>query len=301
MTCKVLTEDRWKKLLQDKLTAEESLEIYDHLDTDCPDCEAFIARMSIDEEAGLSKIHDELSRQDIVTMKVHSGVAVLDLPGPALPVIDVKNWNTPIVGLSNHLTSWFGGIAALLLISVGILPQLYLNQPELSGLAPAELTKTKGITIPENAFKLDFSTGHRQTDGRLVVERGLTGKDYKSNDILFFQYETSVSGYLYLIGITHDASAELLYPLKDDSVKRIQPGESSLSTNGEVIAYPLAGLRGRYAVVGIFSPDPLDMDKQAIYIVQHSVNSLTGEVNKKSIKSIGRNIAIDMIHFDIGT
>ena len=285
--------------MQDKLTEKESLEIYDHLDMDCPDCEAFLARMSIEEEAKVSKMVDDLSDQNTLSMTAHSNIAVLNLPGP-MPSV-VKSWGSPAMGISHHLTSWFGGIAALLLISVGILPQLYLNHPGLADVGPGDFMKSKGLVSPERAFELEFLTGHRQQDGHLAIERGLKGKDYNENTLMLFRYKTSVSGYVYLIGVPQDANAEVLYPLKDASVQQLPQGEYNISDNDEVIAYPLTGLNGRYIVVGLFSPRPLDMNKDAITRIQGSVDSMTGAVNKKSVKTIGRDVVVDTVFFDIGT
>lgn len=301
MTCNILTEDRWKRFMQDKLSKEESLEIYDHLDTDCPDCEAFIATMSIDEEAKISEMCDDLSDQNLLSMTANSNVAVLNLPGFMPSMVKGNESSNRGIGLSQHLTSWVGGIAALLLISVGILPQLYLDSSSLSSVGADDIMKSKGLVTQENAFKLEFLTGQRKQDGRLVIESGLSGRDYNESTLMLFRYKTFTSGYLYLIGIAQDTGAEILYPLEDASVKQSTEGEFNVSDNDEIIAYPLTGLHGRYTVVGIFAPNPLEMDKRKISEIQRSVDPMTGAINKNSLESIGNNVEFDSLYFDIGT
>ncbi len=299
MKCNVLTEERWKKLLGDQLTAEESLAIQAHLDTECPDCEEFLDNMNLATEESLSEMRADLLSQEQAT---HSGIVRRDIALP-IPVAGIRQGVMPIAGTRHHLSYWFGSIAALLVITVGVLPQLQLFQPGSRDVAaPAGFEKAKGADVSNDTFKLDFSTGYRQQDGRLVVERGQAGEKYREDTLLFLQYEASASGYLYLIGVQAGVTAKMLYPIEGITANRLPPGEYNISSKDEVVAYPLAGLHGRYTVVGIFSPRPLEMDNQAIRnTVQQSLNPSTGAIDKKALKSIGGDVAVDTVQFEIGT
>jgi len=297
MKCKVLNEERWKRLLHDELTAEESLAIREHLDTECPDCEEFLANIQMDAEVNLSRMRDDLLDQGAAG---DPGSVKRDI-GPTLTVTEGSHWSKPTAP-RHYLTPWMGGIAALLIITIGILPQLDLFQPGSRDVTPAGFEKAKGIGVSDKVFKLDFSTGHRRQDGHLVIERGQPGGKYRDDNLLFFQYEASTTGYLYLIGVEAGEGAKTLYPVEGAVAHQVMPGEYSVSSHDEVIAYPMSGLHGRYTVVGIFSPKPLEMDDRAIRnTVQKSLNPKTGTVDKNTLKSINGEVAVDVVQFEIGT
>ena len=303
MKCKILTEERWQRLLEDKLTREESDEIYRHLDTDCPDCEQFIAQMTSGTEKKLRNIRDDLLNPDCMK-SVESDVAVMDIAHQTSwpkGVPCLKRDLAPVSAFTRTTIAWMGGIAALFIVTVGIMPQLYFGQGILKGSAPIPFQKEKGVTAPLSTMALDFSTGHRLIDGQLVVERGVEGGVYPPDELLFLQYEISSRGYVYIIGYQDSKQAELLYPLNTRSLEPTPAGEHKANdSNNRVVGYTLNDVQGLYMVVGIYSPRPLDVQSEVIPAVRNSANLFTGTIDQKGLRSIGEGIAFDSIHFDVG-
>lgn len=238
-------------------------------------------------------------------MSVESDATVLDIAHQTRwpeSVSVLKRDLAPVSAFTRTTITWMGGIAALFMVTVAIMPQLYFGQGILQGSVPIPFQKEKGVTAPLSTIALDFSTGHRLIDGQLVVDRGIEGGVYPPDELLFLQFEISSRGYVYIIGYQDSKQAELLYPLNTRSSEPMPAGEYKANdSNHRVVGYPLNDVQGPYMVVGIYSPRPLDVQSEVIPAVRNSANLFTGTIDQKGLKSIGEGIAIDSVYFDVGT
>lgn len=296
MKCNILTEERWHRLLADELAPEESQEIIEHLDTDCPDCREFLMSMDQKTELNLSEIHDELVDDLQKNMTVDANgtlTAVKPHEYSTNPGLQVKQWLGSIWNFPQALASSMSGAVALLLLSLVVLPQLYVNGDSYQ--------KLEGISPVTDPIDISFTTGHHQEEGPIVVQRGLSGKSYDNNELIFLHYKIKTQGYVYLIGYQEGLHAELLFPFENRKIKRQHPGNYNVVDNGEIIGFPIDNLRGRYIVVGIHSPRPLDIQRQVIPFIEKSANFSDGSINTKKTASLGNNIALDTVYFDISS
>jgi len=298
MKCHVLDEDRWQRFLDDTLTPADANEISRHLETDCSDCDQFIANLSDAAELGLLRI-----RQDLVD-EVHSNeIAAHEITGKQHPMTDVpptSKWIEGIFGDGLGMPAFAGAMIALFLITGGIVPQLYLGSADVLDIEQMLFQKEKGIAAAASTIDMKFTAGRRGADGKLEFLQGVNGETYQQNDLLFLKYGIATSGHVYVLALHNDEQIDVLYPDASASGQLQSTGEHTVPDDQEIMGYPLAGLAGRYMVIGIYSAQPLDIDKQVIPFVRQSAKISEGRIDHADSSLLGKNIAIDTIYFDIG-
>jgi hypothetical protein len=283
MKCGILTEERWQRLLDDRLTQEESAELRMHLSSDCQACESFFAEMDEATEERLRLIFQNVSPSDRIPVTAEARKAFREV------MQQVREARTLPVWRRFPAPRWAGAMAASVLVVIGSL--LYWNALQ----QPAQTEKGPATLIP--AIELEFAIGHRQADGRLSVDRGELGKSYNPSDLLFLRFQNPAGGYIYLLGRQGDAT-ELLFPKKPDRVRPLPAGEHLIPSGDQPAGIPLQGLEGRYMVVVVYSPKPLDHE-QIISLINQSVDPSTGSVNREALSRIGEGIAMDTVYFDV--
>jgi len=293
MTCKILNQERWQRFLEDKLAPEESAEIMAHLDTECEDCQRFFSEMSPAVERQMVDIHRKLhgpyesAAEDVPIPQGQGtiGAAILeDRPARGWA------WLHPLFHFPSQTAGWLGGAFAMLLVGIGV-QQLYYQEPVVQ--------HEKGIAPVASTIGLDFAVGNRRQDGQLAVRRGTVGGEYPPNTMLFVRYDISSGGYVYLVGY-RNGKTELLYPQGHTSGEFLTSGEHAVTYDGQVVGFPLEKMPGRYVVVGIYSPKPLNVSEQVIPLVARAVNDTAGTVDDRVIRPLGEAVAADAFYLNVG-
>lgn len=293
MTCKILSQERWQRFLEDKLAPEESAEIMAHLDTECEDCQRFFADMSPSMERRMIDLHKELhnpSEYTAVDMPVP--VKESDMVGATIAVDRPARgweWLHSLFQFPSHATGWLGAFA-MLVVGIGI-QQLYLSEPVIQ--------HEKGIAPVASTIGLDFAVGSRRQDGQLTVRRGTVGGEYPPNTMLFVRYDISSGGYVYLVGY-RKGKTELLYPQGKASGEFLPSGEHAVTYDGQVVGFPLERMQGRYVVVGIYSPKPLNASEQVIPMVARAVDDAAGTIDNRLIRPLGEAVTADAFYLNVG-
>jgi len=294
MTCTILNQERWQRFLEDKLTPEESAEIMAHLDTECADCQQFFAEMSPSMERRMIDLHRDMHNPPENTVAgISSSIKEADVLGAAIPV-DLptrgRGWLHSLFQFPSHAAGWLGGAFAMLVVGIGI-QQMYYSEPVIQ--------HEKGIAPVASTIGLDFAVGNRQQDGQLTVRRGTVGGEYPPNTMLFVRYDISSGGYVYLVGY-RQGKAELLYPQGKTSGEFLSSGEHSVTYDGQVVGFPLEQMQGRYMVVGIYSPKPLNASEQVIPLVARAVDDAAGTIDNRLIRPLGEAVTADAFYLNVG-
>ena len=282
MKCPILTEERWQQLLDDSLTGEEASELSAHLSSSCPSCERFFLQM------------DEGERE-----RLQTALQWLSSPKP-FPADSNKFFRTileevrRVQGLSARRRRprslwrdwprapvWAGAMAVFILVVIASLIEWKPSGPPL-------LNK-KGPVVSSPTLQLEFSIGHREPGGRLIVSRGVVGAAYHPLDQLFLRFEVSAEGYVYHIGYPTDGRAELLV----GEGRKVEPSEPYME------AVSLENIRGRYAVVSVYSPEPLDPYQALVPVVQRSVDPRSGSVDREAFTKLGEGVTMEAVYFDV--
>lgn len=294
MTCKILSQERWQRFLEDKLAPEESAEIMAHLDSECEDCQQFFAEMSPSMERRMVDLHRELhNRSEKPPVDAPFPIKDLDMVGATITAelpARGRGWLHSLFQFPSHATGWLGGAFAMLVVGIGI-HQLYQTEPVIQ--------HEKGIAPVVSTIGLDFAVGNRRQDGQLTVRRGTVGGEYPPNTMLFVRYDISSGGYVYLVGYRH-GKTELLYPQGRTSGEFLPSGEHSVTYDGQVVGFPLEQMQGRYVIVGIYSPKPLNVSKQVIPLVARAVDDTAGTIDNRAIRPLGEAVAADAFYLNVG-
>ena len=301
MKCKVLTDDRWRRFLEDKLSEEESREIDAHLGTDCSECEEFFSALDGATERELRHTYNRLVNLDNAKIKksvdvrklVHSFYA----EGPAGDPERTASWSTragAIWGFGQDTLALTGGVLAILVIAVGGLP--FLSDVDLP------VQREKGLVSAESVgsnIGLDFMIGERLPDGKLEISRGMNGASYRSGELLMLRYNVERSGYVYLVQSRGD-KIDVLYPLHNTISGPVSAGEHQINDgDGRLLAFPLDQSGGRNIIISVFSPIPLVAPNDVISIVVKAIDP-SGKVNKQKIQSLGKGVSADVVYFNVG-
>lgn len=296
MKCNILTEERWQRMLVGQLTPEEAKEINDHLETDCPDCEEFVTHMTVETESDLRKKRRDLLALHNKTITISASPIVSGqqtFPAQLKKDSGWGQWFRSIWNPPKPMAAGIGGVTVMFLAGIIVLGQYHI--------AGTPFQNEKGLQALTPTINLEFTTGQRQADGALVVDQGVAGGQYRHDDMLFLKYKIEDSGYVYLVAYEEGRKAELLYPFKDSRVVREKAGEHYVTQQSEIVGLPLDHINGRYHVVGIYSPTPLDVPNQLLPVVQQSINSSAERINTSNIKSLGDKVTSDTIYFDINS
>ena len=188
---------------------------------------------------------------------------------------------------------WISGIAALLLITVSILPQL-MSTNELNN--PSQSQILKGDVKVLMPIRLQFVTGRLGENNSYTFTRGVTGRQYSESDALFLHYNLPDDGYVYLFSYQSGKGVEFL-----SSVQPVlQPaGPYNLPPDLHDKGISLKGVHGAYAVIGLYSPAPLKNPDQMPAVIRRAVDPGTGVVNRGILHSLGQAVTIEVIHFDV--
>lgn len=294
MQCNILTAARWKRFLGGSLNREESLEIIEHLSSDCPDCEEFFAAMDDSTELYIRKLlHDG---QEGVSVVSHENIE------PAFRGIKDENegavvkyrWFASPFSNQSYGLSMAGALLLAIFIGGGLVLQ---NQVELN----EPLQTEKGVAVNASSIQLEFAIGYYDKNGKLIVGRGRLGGQYSSGQMVFLQYEIPVDGYVYIVGYSDQNEIELLYPEQSGQALIKEAGVHSVPGQGNVKGWPLTGIKGDYAIIGVYSLQPLDYGSQLKELIRQSVDPATGSIDDQARRRIGQDVAIDAVYFDVTT
>jgi len=310
MSCSILTPERWELLLENGLTKEETAELITHLESACPDCDRFLSQIKGSTEHDLRQMFNDIpvdeidflkedsSRKpiqktnpsDLVNTSAGSKQADDSLPSPV--ATPKRRLLTALLGGTTFSPVLASGIAVFALLTVGVLVQLQVED--------VPMRTEKGISEPEiSSLNLQFATGHK-LDEDFIVKRGVNGGQYTHNDTLYLHYELPVKGYVYLIGYQGQGNVDILYPSNTDRAIIQDVGQYSLPAgNAANKGIPLDNIHGRYIVIGVYSPDSLNPDKQIFPLLEESVDIVSGSVDKQKIEILGKDIVVDVIYFDV--
>lgn len=295
MQCNILTVDRWKRFLEGNLSHDESIEIHEHLSTDCPYCEAFFSAM------------DKGAEQQLLQLLHDGGKAVNVVPNDSTGMVareSKENKENNEGGVINR--RWFGvsipghfygpAMTAALLIAIfiggGLILQnnLQLDEP---------LQTEKGVAAHAPSIRLEFAAGGFGDNQQLKVDRGELGGRYSPEDMVFLQYEIPAAGYVYIAGYHSRDKIELLSPGQFDQVQGKKAGTHGVPEKGNIKGWPLRDIRGRYNIVGVYSSEPLDHSDRLKDLVLQAVDPATGSVDDHAVQGFGEDMAIDVVYFDV--
>jgi len=314
MTCKILTEDRWARFLEGTLNKDEKAIIRAHMDTDCPDCEYLLRSINPNQAKYLRFLfNDKVARREersvspetVIPLDDDRMVAAGDYEGkleiaetPAIQRNNISSIDDAKPSRKYLAPVWAGGIAALFLITVGILPQFFVSngQPSSSLNDAGQLQFDKGDMKPLIPVRLQFVTGHLDENNHYSFSRGVVGRQYSESDSLFLHYDMPADGYVYLLGYQAGKGVELISPAQ---VVFQSAGSYNLPSSKQEQGISLKGIRGAYAVIGLYSPVLLDNLDEVLAVVRRAVDPATGAVDEAALNSIDQAVAIDVIHFDV--
>jgi hypothetical protein len=306
MSCTILTPERWELFLKNGLSKEETAELIVHLESACPDCDQFFSQIRKSTEHDLRHMFNNIPENELDFIKKDtsrqvtgesnpSGVSAghVKTAKPSSPDISPKRGLlTVLLGGGPFSPGLAGGLAIFVLIAVGLLVQLQVED--------VPMQTEKGISnVTASSLNLQFATGHK-SNNEFIVERGVNGGQYTRDDTLYLHYKLPVKGYVYLIGYQAKGNVDVLYPHDPDRMNIQDIGEYSIPAgNATDEGISLNNINGRYLVIGIYSPDSLEMDKQLLPVVEQSVDSTTGSINQQKMESLGKDIVVDVVYFDV--
>ncbi|MFQ5470556.1 MAG: hypothetical protein ACE5EH_09655 [Gammaproteobacteria bacterium] len=302
MTCKVLTAERWKGLLEGSLSSGEASELIAHLQTDCDDCDEFFLHMDDGGEVDMREVFNKLKAlEKASTVYNMTSVDVVPdvLDQDSLPTQSslIKHGFLSTLTHANPMRPAFAaGFAVMLVLAIFMAPgvETYLE--------PQQTMKGYGET-DHYSVNLDFATAHRVNGSGLIVDRGIIGNQYSPRDLLFLHYSLPVDGYVQLIGYQLNEEPEILNAAPGSHQKLQTAGKHTLPSGQRSDGFSLADLSGRYYIVSLFSPQPLIDEEAMNAAVKQSINRRTGVVSKPELRSIlevdGQSVSVEMIYFDV--
>lgn len=316
MTCKILTEERWARFLEGTLNTQEKAIIKAHMDTDCPDCEYLLRSINPNQAKYLRFLfNDKVAGREALSGSPDAVIPLDDdyaaVTGDSENVIKIAEppamQNNTTSGIDDARPSrkyraplWMGGIAALLLITVGFLPQFIASneQPSPSLNDSGQLQFNKGDVKPLMPIRLQFVTGHLDDKNHYMFSRGVIGRQYSESDSLFLHYDLPDDGYVYLLGYQANKGVELISPAQ---AAFRSAGSYNLPSNKQEQGISLKGIHGAYAVIGLYSPVPLENLDEILAVIKRAVDPDSGVVDEAALNVINQAVAIDVIHFDVAT
>ena len=305
MACSILTEDRWSKLLEDRLSKDEKAIILDHLEIDCPDCEYIFERMGDDEELRFREIFNRKAAKQAAqsppeTIADDSSRTSNDKSEARRPA--KQGFLSALFGGGLTVPVWAGGLAATLLIAVGISTQ-FRGMNELQPIPSGEsrhLQFDKGLANKSASINLQFAIGHSlEKKGNFTVSRGILGERVNAADRLFLHYDLSADGYVYIFGYAAGKGVTLLSPVDASQSQLIAAGSYDVFDGGKMNGLSLAEIQGRYTVVGVHSSKPIDRLDRVISAIRQAVDSRAGSMDAAITNSIKQDVAVDIVYFDV--
>jgi len=293
MNCPVLTAERWRRLLDNRLTHEESDLLRGHLASDCPACEQFFDSMD--------ELAEERLRLVLQTTEPAPLSAAAAESREAFHAVMRRVREARRAPLSPRWFQWWrGGSAAAAMAGGAAVVVLAVSVALFLRQSAQPLQTEKGvITSDSSAIHLEFSIGHRDAAGQFVVNRGVLGEQYSASASLFLRFDLPRRRYVYLAGYR---GADQIGPLIPGSLGPGTPyaaGIHDARPNGSSEGISLKGVRGRYVVVGVASDAPLDPATQLLPIIRQTVDPATGLIDQEKAALLGEGIAIDAVYFDV--
>jgi hypothetical protein len=297
MACAVLTPERWRKFLENRLAPDEQAALRAHLQTDCVPCEEFLTGL------GLNEVDETLFQL----------WEALALPAESAPQMTETEFNRIFQKVKAALASGPGGTATgpgiipvkyrprsfsfrpawtflgtgLLILMIGF---LWVERGHIIEPPPPYDRDMKGNPVPlPLSLHLQFSVKRQAPGKEATVEPGIIGGRYRNTDTLFFRYDTHEKGYLYLVNIDSTGKTTFLYPgLAVAPV--VEPGSHDLERDGTLLGLPLGDASGRLTIVGVLSQTPLDFGRD-----------LLPEIQKKAYPLFpGRSdLAVDLVYLEV--
>ena len=299
MKCEILTKDRWHRMLKKELTRDEFVELRRHFNTDCDACDAFFADMDERTEKILWSIFNEFENSDNSIASRQDDVDTDDFNYELATAYqnDPKwqHWlgDSILARPFNSVYAHRIAAVAVIAITLGL-----VSQNEIRNFF-GPLQTEKGISRTESDINIRFALGNRDQDGKLTVNPGIPGNDYSGSSMLYLSYKIPVSGYIYIIGYKDGNPSELLFPEHYIQFGPLSAGEYSVTRDNQVAGFPLHGLTGRYNIIGIHSPEPLDINERVLPIIQQSVGSLKGSIKHELVDAINQKISVDVVYFNV--
>lgn len=300
-SCKILTEDRWQRFLKNQLAKDEEQEIVAHLSTDCPHCILFFSELEKSKDSEIRSEFNKLVGKDSLTVTCLPEVDRPLLSGVAGQAVSGQRsfWQRLFGFSGDHssMPAWAGSLAVVFVVGLIMVPQL----KDVDGQAQyveAASQKMKGSHAMGSQLKLKFATGSRDADQQLLVREGVTGSQYSNNDLLFLNYDLARDGYVYLLGFRDGGKVELLYPdaTQNDSMRTA--GSHNVPADDQIKGISLSGIQGRYAVIGVFAEQPVDVNEVLIPTIKKSIDPLSGLIDLDT-STFQERIAIDLVYFDV--
>jgi len=279
MACAVLTPDRWRKFLENRLAPDEIEALRAHLQTDCVPCEEFLMSLGIDAvDETLFQLWEVLTlpaetespiteaERDRIFHNVKAALA----SGPNQGATRSETGPATVRprGFSFRPVWAFIG-TGLLILAVGF----FWIQEIQKTAGPPSHEGVKGLPVlTPPSLHLRFSVKRTAPGKEAAVEPGIIGGRYRNTDTLFFRYDTREKGYLYLIEIDSNGKTTFLYPgLAIAPV--VEPGSHDLERDGTLLGLPLGDASGRLTIVAVLSRTPLDFGRDLLPEIQKNASS----------------------------
>jgi hypothetical protein len=292
MNCGILTPERLERFMEDQLTPEESEEIQHHLVAPCPACTEFLSEMGEDTEERLREaLEDEIALQTVAAIpsdQLFKAILREVKRKPAVPAW--RRWLGSILETQWFRPALLGALTSMLLVA-GI--TLFYRS------APVPVPTEKGAETVPASFHIEFAVGHREPDGRLAMTRSVIGETYSRSETLFLRFKMGGPGFVYLLGVGEDGRASLLYATAEEDHGRPRPvGIYDVLEENEAGGIPLKNVKGRYAVIGVYSSVPLDLERRLIPIAE-LFDLKSGRFSHMGSSFEG--MALDAVYFNVGS
>jgi len=294
MSCPILSPDRWRRLLENRLMSGESRELLEHLTAECPACERLFETMDDATEGRMRLLLRAMTgtRQAPVAAEsrevFRAVMRRVDEARTARSASPWRRWFGPL--LTGTSAAAIAGGAAVVVLAIGAV--LFLRQ---SG-QPLQTEKGAAPAVP--SIHLEFAVGDHRPQGRLAVTRGVRGERYSASSSLFLRFDIPTPSYVYLVGY-QAGHMPLLLPGAGDPGELYAAGVHEARPDGQDGGIPLSGIQGRYVIVGVASPTPLDQATQLMPIIQQAVDPATGRIDPAPAARFREGIAIDAVYFDV--
>lgn len=291
MSCAVLTEERWKRFLENKLAKDELRECIDHFAAGgCEGCLEFLEQL-------------DMSLEDVLRDELHEGNQphnpAAKVPQEQSRVVPLHNKPVSGVAHKRHIPVWVGGMAAAILVLITV-PILYQQDDQIPQQNDIRVQSLKGIANKNSVIDVKFAIGHHDKSRGLVVTEGLAGQQYNDTGLLFLHYDLDLDGYVYIFGIKPDnTQPELLFPESSAQIQLRHAGQYDVPDNDHISGISLKGIKGRYAIVSLYSRQPLVIDERLISALNAHVHPGNGLVDETLGKSIGKDVSVDLVYFDV--
>jgi len=288
MTCAIVTAERWRRFLDDRLTREESLLVLEHFAADCADCERLFEQMDLTDEARLRRLFEQ-------TGKVRGAQLT---PDRAFDAVMTAVGRPPVEPARRRVGWWTWPLAPapLAVLGTGLLlalaGALYLAQQQVP-----EQTEKGGAAATAPAIHLEFAVDSAPPNHAPSVQRGLLGARYANADRLFLHVQTSASGYIYLVEETPRRELSALDPAGHASTEPQPAGSHLFPSNASGLS--LETLRGRTTIIAVYSPTPLPITEELLPLIARSVDPVTGAIDRRQLAAANEHITADLIYFDV--